>query len=106
MVAGITNIKLHNAKKSLSIGGNLMYQSECKARNPTCPVGQDGHSVLVEVLTLGQSQNNVRCPIPECVTSHSLFLLVEWPLLDLAEIYGDCSDQFHSFILISNHCSG
>jgi hypothetical protein len=68
-------------------------------RNHTCPVGQDGHFVLVEGLSLDQSQDNVPCPSPEHVTSHSLFLLVEWPLLDLAEIYGTHFIQFCDFIL-------
>jgi hypothetical protein len=88
-----------NYTKKISIGGNLLYESECKVRNHTCPVEQDGHSALAEGLSLDQSQDNVPCPSPEHVTSHSLFLLVVWPLLDLAEMYGRHSIQFCNFIL-------
>jgi hypothetical protein len=66
---------------------HLLHKPLCQARKLTCPVAQDGHSELVQGLNLGQSQNDVPCPNPIHVTNHSLFQLVEWPLLDLSEMY-------------------
>jgi hypothetical protein len=66
----------------------------------TCLVAQDGHSELVQGLNLGQSQNDVPCPNPKHVTDHSLFQLVEWPLLDLSEIHDYHSN--HSYNIMVN----
>ena len=69
-------------------------------RKLTCPVAQDGHSELVQGLNLDQSQSDAPCPNPKHVTNHSLFQLVELPLLDLSEIHDYHSN--HSCNIIKN----
>ena len=77
----------------MSLSAHLLYKSQCQMRKLTCLVAQDGHSELVQGLNLGQSQYDAPCPNPKHVTNHSLFQLVEWPLLDLSEIQNNHSNH-------------